>query len=160
MSDPVTNLEIEDVLSSIRRLVSEDARPRSEPPARATERPDRLVLTPAQRVGDVDGRGAGAELSPAGPDADTPQASEDVRDARSFKPGPDPDPATDSVGERSGFISRLVSDEVERMLAVQENPAPGAVQGVASDLADDSLSAKIARLESLLAGRGGRRPKP
>ncbi len=47
MTDPVKNVEIEDVLSSIRRLVSEDVRPKSSPPSAA---PDRLVLTPAQRV--------------------------------------------------------------------------------------------------------------
>lgn len=50
MSDPVTNVEIEDVLSSIRRLVSEDARARPEPQQR--RQPDRLVLTPALRVKD------------------------------------------------------------------------------------------------------------
>ncbi len=53
MSDPVTNAEIEDVLSSIRRLVSEDSRQ----PARTLAKPvpierDRLVLTPALRVSD------------------------------------------------------------------------------------------------------------
>ena len=50
MSDPVTNVEIEDVLSSIRKLVSEDAR--SGPSARRPERPGRLVLTPDLRVKD------------------------------------------------------------------------------------------------------------
>ncbi|MGP6087911.1 hypothetical protein [Antarctobacter jejuensis] len=47
MSDPVTNVEIEDVLSSIRRLVSEEARPRRAPEVAA---PERLVLSPALRV--------------------------------------------------------------------------------------------------------------
>ncbi len=46
MSDPVTHAEIEDVLSSIRRLVSDDTR---EQPA-APEPAARLVLTPALRV--------------------------------------------------------------------------------------------------------------
>ncbi len=59
MSDPVTNIEIEDVLSSIRRLVSEDTRFDPHPgrggeetriEAEEQARPDRLVLTPAQRV--------------------------------------------------------------------------------------------------------------
>lgn len=55
MSDPVTNVEIEDVLASIRRLVSEDVRVRPMPPAAAPApavKPvaDRLVLTPALRV--------------------------------------------------------------------------------------------------------------
>lgn len=48
MSDPVTNAEVEDVLSSIRRLVSEDKRPlQGSNPSPVT---DRLVLTPALRV--------------------------------------------------------------------------------------------------------------
>ncbi len=68
MSDPVTNVEIEDVLSSIRRLVSEDARVRPLPVRLDAERladyaevegtspqnakADKLVLTPALRVAD------------------------------------------------------------------------------------------------------------
>lgn len=52
MSDPVTQAEIEDVLSSIRRLVSEDGRTAPAPtPIRETPKPTtRLVLTPALRV--------------------------------------------------------------------------------------------------------------
>ena len=55
MSDPVTNVEIEDVLASIRRLVSEDVRVRPMVPAAApapsvAPGADRLVLTPALRV--------------------------------------------------------------------------------------------------------------
>ena len=49
MSEPVSNAEIEDVLSSIRRLVSENSgaiRRGPEP----EETPDKLVLTPAFRV--------------------------------------------------------------------------------------------------------------
>lgn len=47
MSNSVTNVEIEDVLSSIRRLVSEEGRPRRGAPLQAAER---LVLSPALRV--------------------------------------------------------------------------------------------------------------
>lgn len=73
MSDPVTNVEIEDVLSSIRRLVSEGDRDRPGAPAQSSEdttpedvqagdpaRPDALVLTPALRVAGAD------EDAPAG----------------------------------------------------------------------------------------------
>ena len=49
MSDPVTNADIEDVLSSIRRLVTEDKPPSAAPKPAAA---DRLVLTPALRVMD------------------------------------------------------------------------------------------------------------
>lgn len=45
MSGPLTNIDIEDVLASIRRLIVDGA----EPP-QAEEAPGRLVLTPAQRV--------------------------------------------------------------------------------------------------------------
>lgn len=54
MSDPVSNAEIEDVLSSIRRLVSDDHRDGSAQAPSAAEggepQSDRLVLTPALRV--------------------------------------------------------------------------------------------------------------
>ena len=52
MSDPVTNAEVEDVLSSIRRLVSEDKRPLQAPKPPAPAEPERLVLTAAQRIED------------------------------------------------------------------------------------------------------------
>ncbi len=47
MSEPMTNVEIEDVLSSIRRLVSEDFR---TAPASQPRSAEKLVLTPALRV--------------------------------------------------------------------------------------------------------------
>lgn len=53
MSDPVTNVEIEDVLSSIRRLVAEGGRGKAEPSAPDPQEaavPDKFVLTPALRV--------------------------------------------------------------------------------------------------------------
>ena len=48
MSDPVSNAEVEDVLSSIRRLVSEEKRTPVASEASSTS--NRLVLTPALRV--------------------------------------------------------------------------------------------------------------
>lgn len=53
MSKPVTNDEIEDVLSSIRRLVSEGDKPRHATP-QPPKQPEKLVLTPALRVGPAD----------------------------------------------------------------------------------------------------------
>ena len=50
MSDRMSNVEIEDVLSSIRRLVSEDLRVASPVAEPAFEQVPRLVLTPALRV--------------------------------------------------------------------------------------------------------------
>ena len=53
MSEPMTSNDIEDVLSSIRRLVSEDLRPITRAAAAApvvVEANDKLILTPALRV--------------------------------------------------------------------------------------------------------------
>lgn len=55
MSDPVTNVEIEDVLSSIRRLVSDDGRRSEEEhsspaPAEDADLDGPLVLTPSLRI--------------------------------------------------------------------------------------------------------------
>lgn len=52
MSDPVTNVEIEDVLSSIRKLVSDDPRPVDKGTSASGRAKDRLVLTPDFRVPD------------------------------------------------------------------------------------------------------------
>jgi hypothetical protein len=52
MSGPVTNVEVEDLLSSIRRLVSDDNCPSMKTARPVTLSPDRLVLTPALRVED------------------------------------------------------------------------------------------------------------
>jgi hypothetical protein len=73
MSDPVTNVEIEDVLSSIRRLVA--AEERSDGNTRqgdeTEDEADRLVLTPAQRVDD-DQHGADARQD-AAPEIEPPE---------------------------------------------------------------------------------------
>lgn len=49
MSEAMSSVEIEDVLSSIRRLVSEDHRPLARP-TDAPKPEDKLILTPAFRV--------------------------------------------------------------------------------------------------------------
>src|SRR5690606_16063858 len=82
MPDPLTNLEIQDVLSSIRRLVSEDNRHRAErerargADAVGAAEPGKLVLTESLR--------GVPEAAPA-PDAPAPDA-----------PGPDA-PGPDAV---------------------------------------------------------------
>lgn len=77
MSDPVSNVEAEDVLSSIRRLVSSDERPRSaEPPlvvsASARVDPERLVLTPSLRIDDAE---TGADVPETVVDGKNPHVS-------------------------------------------------------------------------------------
>ena len=48
MSEPLSSTEIEDVLSSIRRLVSDDIAPQRQSVVAAAG--DKLILTPALRV--------------------------------------------------------------------------------------------------------------
>ena len=67
MSDSVTNVEIEDVLSSIRRLVSEDTKPSAA--NTQPKQPQKLVLTQADRIEE--------ESSDAAKSA--PDASDDVK---------------------------------------------------------------------------------
>ena len=50
MSEPMSSTEIEDVLSSIRRLVSDDLRPAPRAATVASEGNGKLILTPALRV--------------------------------------------------------------------------------------------------------------
>ena len=52
MSDPVTNVEIEDMLSSIRRLVAEGDKSEPKPAEHSDSAVSRFVLTPALRVAD------------------------------------------------------------------------------------------------------------
>ncbi|WP_141246558.1 hypothetical protein [Actibacterium ureilyticum] len=82
MPDPMKNTDIEDVLSSIRRLVSyEPSNLRPAAAAKPAPRPERLVLTPALRVHEEPERPAPvavAEEAPAQPEfvhrAEAPEA--------------------------------------------------------------------------------------
>ena len=69
MSEAMSSVEIEDVLSSIRRLVSEDLRPAPRPaplPTAAPKADEKLLLTPAFRVvADRDLKPAEPALRPA-----------------------------------------------------------------------------------------------
>ncbi|SEQ35328.1 hypothetical protein [Thalassovita taeanensis] len=130
MSDPVTNVEIEDVLSSIRRLVSEDARPRVLTP----KAPSRLVLTPALRVADAptpvqDTEDHGA---PSQPDVTEPAQVEDVPAEAAFfaHVQPSVEPVSDAP-----HLDEAAAEEAEHD--------------------DDSLTLedRIAELEAVVAGQ-------
>ena len=108
MSEPVSNAEIEDVLSSIRRLVSEDTRTTirsrvEEEPSPAAQ--DRLVLTPSLRVTSDEPEQVPAEdqaeqMFDVAPDLVEPDAEADLdkdtaadldKEEVSAKPWSDPD---------------------------------------------------------------------
>src|SRR6056297_2305599 len=93
MSDPVTNAEIEDVLSSIRRLVAGESAPQRragvDPEPEAPSEPA-LVLTPEQRLTED----AGAEAWDADAEEDAAAAREAHDPARTdAKPESAPEPA-------------------------------------------------------------------
>jgi hypothetical protein len=114
MSDPVSNVEIEDVLSSIRRLVSEENRPALRRPQKdVPNKPTRLVLTPSllvpvsQQDEPEDETAQQAEAEPADDTAEVEQAAdlphdrpetadEDTTDEDSVAPEFDTEPDSDA----------------------------------------------------------------
>jgi hypothetical protein len=180
MSDPVTKAEIEDVLSSIRRLVSSDGRaqPRlaeaaqpATPPV--TPAPDRLVLTPALRVAEPDAAPA-KTARPADPDDAAPdataedQSNEPWRDADAtlfatarIVATPKPEPAPGYVAEDrpdpSGNAdaarfdpARDDDDPIDPPQTEADGPVPGAVADPAWD-ANAGDGTDTSRVESLSA---------
>ncbi|MEX0304617.1 MAG: hypothetical protein AB3N24_19535 [Leisingera sp.] len=89
MSDPVTHAEIEDVLSSIRRLVSEDSRGQPAAPEPAA----RLVLTPALRVQEPEGPEAAAPEEAPEPAAATQPDKPSPSESAPAESKPEPAPA-------------------------------------------------------------------
>lgn len=92
MSDRLTTNEIEDVLSSIRRLVSEDTRPPLRNPAGSAPSDGasgKLVLTPALRIVPA----AGAAPVPAQPETPAPAAA--LAAEPQVPPAAPPDPPRD-----------------------------------------------------------------
>jgi len=111
MSDPVTNVEIEDILSSIRRLVSDEDR---SDETEDKQDDDRLVLTPSLRVhapGDADE----PDDDQAAPEADAADVQEDIAtepadDCASDDAQPPESDAQDD-GEAEGLRARIAALE-------------------------------------------------
>lgn len=121
MSDPVTNVEIEDVLSSIRRLVSEESKPRTDS---APAQPDRLVLTPAQRISETD------QETPSLDDVSDDDSAPETSDTAELSDDADAQHEDDDDGgaiDLSAFID-----------AASVVPAQGNVQSDANDDRDES----------------------
>ena len=140
MSDPVKNAEVEDVLSSIRRLVSEDKRPLQTP--KQAPSTDRLVLTPALRV---------EEAIPAPAPQDAPlQLTEEARHKPAVAEDPLQDLAEDYGDDPYGF------DDAEDIDGERDAAAQPSMEMVddpdgSEDAGDDAdLTAKIAALETAI----------
>jgi hypothetical protein len=152
MSDPVTNAEIEDVLSSIRRLVSTDDRQRASELEASPDGQDRLVLTPSQRVeegasqdeDEVVGNAAPYLLSDAQaetPEAESHQASEgegSFRQKNIGKAGDPPDLYRDGDAITDAV---LASDQEDAFEAQDPAPARGTVKAFQeNDAGEDAMS--------------------
>ena len=179
MSDPVTNVEVEDVLSSIRRLVSDDNRPSMKAAAAVAQFSDRLVLTPALRVADDQGDGevvaepaiqAWSEFGagPEGHDANNAATSENDDDTGSEEHVSDDTEATfdhseeqlhEDVAEKTAepapkpFVLEAVVDDVAPQIDGQSEDAEpdSSVNEVAFFAGQsESLTSKIAALEAVI----------
>ncbi|MCB4378869.1 hypothetical protein FZX02_00075 [Synechococcus sp. MU1644] len=186
MSDPMTNTEVEDVLASIRRLVSDDNRQAPESEAAASS--DRLVLTPALRVtDDVEEERDSVDEAAAGDVTDI--ADQEVPEAQQDDLPEDETPAFELTheapdeGSDDGDETTLddVEDKHEDTSAPEEHPIAldavnldqdtlMSIQDAFDDVDDEdalataeaeptlndeatTLSAKIAALETLIAGQ-------
>lgn len=122
MSDPVTNVEIEDVLASIRRLVSDESAVAHAADGPAASKADKLVLTPSLRVMDTASAENPAEMVEDATPQEQPQ-----------------EPVSDAVAEP--FVMRLDSP-----VAMPDEAAEPAAA-----LDDVPLEERIADLEAQVA---------
>jgi len=159
MSDPMTNVEMDDVLSSIRRLVSEDS---AEKVAADTVAADRFVLTPALRVDPVVAPSPEQQVAeniqpePAAENSESPEEltgllADAAAAAASAQgaPGSDAEDAPE-VSEKFAAMEQAWKAELRRVAEVREKAGAGSPPPVEkSDPAEGkpSLELRIAELE-------------
>ena len=163
MSDPVTNVEIEDVLSSIRRLVSNDSKadnPAPDPDPSPPE-PDKLVLAPSFRVDDAAPATEDATDEARDDDAGTPELSgaphaqphAEDKDWSAVDAGTDA-PATPDEGEQHWDAQDTGDDAAQDHAAQAADPDAEAENGDAdASPQDDTLKSRVAELEQVVAAR-------
>ncbi|APX11959.1 hypothetical protein BWR18_09935 [Tateyamaria omphalii] len=174
----MTNTEVEDVLASIRRLVSDDNRP--EPENEAPTRTDRLVLTPALRVMEEvadEQAEPDAELQPdlddddvfqteydasdAPPEAEVLQAPWEDHPAEDAQDDADDVTPTQPEGGETSITLDTVDLEQDTLMSIQDAFADVGVEEdevsepakISAGTAPTPLSDKIAALETLIAGQ-------
>jgi len=159
MSDPVSNSDIEDVLSSIRRLVSDEPKPLKE--VDALQKPDmgRLVLTPAFRVIDENtpnsaenSQFVAANSDPAEELTEEKENQDDVVDlseigeVQAADDQPEHDPETEIVTELSETEDSVVSDS--------ETVLPEAETADEDQVSDENVE-DVLHLEALVSDQSG-----
>lgn len=125
MSDPVSNAEIEDVLSSIRRLVSEEPSPliRRKPAAEAAK--ERFVLTPALRVPDNADDAADAEDGGDRAPAEPVEPAAAIDDAEAALQADDAEAALQADDAEERYIShrQTLEGRIAELEAALQNTA-------------------------------------
>ena len=148
MTEAMSRHEIEDVLSSIRRLVSQD--PQGKQQGHAPEKPPltgKLVLTSELRIGPP---AAGAQEKSHAPVDETAIVPEPLD--RTEQPDPAP---SDSL------LTRIKSAGNTRPDPAPTEPQDSAETGApVTSLEDAALEATLSRLESMLAAGGAPQPAP
>lgn len=166
MTEAMSRRDIEDVLTSIKRLVSQDAqnRPTSETVAPAAARAGKLVLTPALRVTpEPDNPAPAAPIAANDTPADLTEqpAADDTLPVAEHAPGT-PAPASYSLIRRisqAGTIPPLPSAPVPDLAKAPAESAnfdafsEDASESVMQSLEDSALEATLARLEAVLSGK-------
>ncbi|WP_071798700.1 hypothetical protein [Natronohydrobacter thiooxidans] len=152
MTEAMSRRDIEDVLTSIKRLVSQEAQSRPNPEP-ALARTGKLILTPALRVA--------PEAESAAPA--TPIAANDPAPTEPLAPTPPAEaPAAEAGTPASYSLIRRIS-EAGAIPPAQPDLAPegdafDAFSGAEPDqamegLEDSALEATLARLEAVLSGK-------
>lgn len=145
MAESASNSEIEDVLSSIRRLVSQDIRRGEAAAAPARAEPDKLVLTPALRV-------------EATAEPETLDVEDDDASALDTGRSDDPDAAPEAADwaeetDEAGVFEWEDEDHVAEVQETLYDEAEDAEPGDTPFPRQSALQAKIAELEALIGDR-------
>ncbi len=175
MSDPVTNVEIEDVLSSIRRLVSADDRPEKEA-IQENAAADKLVLTPALRVDndaapESDDTASDEIAEETGPEAASgdQQASDDHIEAAQTGEDDAPEDVWDNPADQEDMSQQDAPHEeasedenIEDTAAGESSEMPEELEEEAVDVAAETIempgpasdfTAHLAEIEEAVAAR-------
>ena len=146
MSDAVTNTQVEDVLSSIRRLVGENKRP--NPLSETESTTDRLVLTPQLRVSEHDVLMLAPEQEVRSDESWLEYEEPPLDDREPFALGEDEETTEEAVQ----FVHRTEEDDQERHppKVAETTVDDSTVEAFFAQSSSAVLSEKIAALESAI----------
>jgi cell pole-organizing protein PopZ len=158
MSEPVTNVDIEDVLSSIRRLVSNSNDGQGDHASSDESTSDKLVLTPSLRIDDPasEATDAGAAAEEIAPAADVGLQASAVADDPEPHDSDDTPTGDGSAVEETGAQGPVTHDGEEEAESAAETRVFKQQDNACDTPGDDAttpLGAQAAEFEAAVAGR-------